>query len=622
MSKRHSLSPSLIRSHHSKARRSRAIGPASLEALENRLLMSFAPAISYPTDASPWAIVTADFNNDGAPDLATANLGDNTVRALLGNGNGTFQPAVGSPTGIPTDIWTQSLAVGDFNDDGMLDLATGNYDHYGIGGYEVSILLGNGNGTFQPTEPLRVSLTGMASWFVATGDFDGDGKADLVVTENQPEGWGPGGVRLLLGQGDGTFVGGSVPQQSTYGPELLHAPVLADFNRDGKMDVGVPTGMNFKGLVRVYLNNGDGTLAQPRDVVTYSPSAYAETIAVSVGDFNGDSRVDLVAANYDSSRTLLLGNGDGTFQASQYIAAWGTPGDVNGDGALDLVIGAGAFLGYGDGSFAPWVGAGVGSSEVVADFNADGRLDAAGPNGSDGISVSINDGDWSFPPPAVSVSDAMVTEGNTDAVNATFTLTLSKASDVDVIVHYDTANLSAAAGSDYAAASGTLTIPAGQTSKTFTVAVNGDRLAEPSERFAVTLSAPTNASIGDGFGVGTIIDDEPRISINNVSKQEGNGKTSLFTFTVSLSAAYDQSVSVSYATANGTATAGADYQSKTGTLTFAPGELTKTITIMILGDKQKEANETFFLDLFGPSSNVLMAVARGIGSIFNDDARV
>ncbi len=117
------------------------------------------------------------------------------------------------------------------------------------------------------------------------------------------------------------------------------------------------------------------------------------------------------------------------------------------------------------------------------------------------------------------------------------------------------------------------------------------------------------------------MDDEPRISISDVSKKEGNGnKTTLFTFTVTLSAAYDQAVTMSYRTVDGTATASdSDYVAKTGTLTFAPGETTKTITIIVNGDNKREADETFYLDLFGNSSNSLFTKNRGIGTILNDD---
>src|SRR5205085_350627 len=130
-----------------------------------------------------------------------------------------------------------------------------------------------------------------------------------------------------------------------------------------------------------------------------------------------------------------------------------------------------------------------------------------------------------------------ITEGNTGTKAATFTVTLSAASSQSVTVAYTTADGSATAGSDYLAASGTLTIPAGQTSGTITVLVNGDRLAEPTETFVVNLSAPTNATIADGQGIGTILDDEPRISINDVTVTEGNTGTVNATFTVSLSVA-------------------------------------------------------------------------------------
>src|SRR5205814_3809318 len=147
------------------------------------------------------------------------------------------------------------------------------------------------------------------------------------------------------------------------------------------------------------------------------------------------------------------------------------------------------------------------------------------------------------------------------------------------------------------------------------------RLAEPPETFAVNLSAPTNATIGDGQGIGTVLDNEPRISISDVTRAEGKkNQTTLFTFTVTLSAAYDQAVTMSFRTVNDTATTGDnDYIAKTGTLTFAPGETTKTITIVVNGDGKKEANETFYLDLFGNSSNSLVTKNRGIGTILNDD---
>src|SRR5207247_6083821 len=148
-----------------------------------------------------------------------------------------------------------------------------------------------------------------------------------------------------------------------------------------------------------------------------------------------------------------------------------------------------------------------------------------------------------------------------------------------------------------------------------------DRSAEPTENFVVNLSAATNGLIVDSQGVGIILDDEPRISISDVTKAEGKkNQTTLFTFTVTLSAAYDQAVTMSFRTVDGTAkTSDSDYVAKTGTLTFAPGETTKTITIEIKDDNKQEADEWFGVDLFGNSSNSLFTNRRGIGTILNDD---
>jgi probable HAF family extracellular repeat protein len=223
--------------------------------------------------------------------------------------------------------------------------------------------------------------------------------------------------------------------------------------------------------------------------------------------------------------------------------------------------------------------------------------------------------------PTISIADATsVTEGNAGARSASFTVILSAAYDGPVTVNYVAADGTAASGGDYQAASSTVTLAPGETSKTITVLVNGDRLPEPTETFVVNLSGATSATIIDSQGVGTILDDEPRISITNVSLSEGNkGQTTVLTFTVTLSAPYDEPVTMSYSTANGTAKSGEDYVAKSGTLTFAPGETTKTITIEVKGDSKREANETFYLDLFGNSSNSLLTRSRGIGTILNDD---
>jgi Calx-beta domain/FG-GAP-like repeat len=626
---RSARAPNQRQRHHGRRGSLRAASHRpNLEVLEDRSLPAFIAPVDYTVGLSADDVKVGDFNGDAVLDLAAANWYGGTVSVLLGNTNGTFQPAQTSAIGpTPSDLtvgpYPQSVAVGDFNADGKLDLAAATYDYYGDDSSDVLILLGAGDGTFAAAVPQSVSYG--SSCYVASGDLNGDHKMDLVVTSNDLSGFGGASVKVLLGHGDGTFaLAGTYSGNNGSDIGHLSTSVLADFDRDGNIDVAVPASRWGAGLVKIFLGNGDGALQPPSNVVTYSAASYAATNSVTVGDFDGDNRLDVATVNYDSSKSIVLGNGDGTFQPAQSIAAWGTAGDVNGDGALDLVgAGVSVFLGNGDGRFAPPITtAGSFGAPVVADFNTDGRLDAAAANWeSDSLSVLINDGDWSFPPPSVSVSDVTVTEGNTGTVNATFTLTLSDASTVTVLVHYDTADITAAAGSDYTAASGDVIIPAGQTSRTFTVAVKGDRLAEPTETFAVNLSAPLNGTIGDGRGMGAILDNEPRISVGDATMKEGNGKkTTLFTFTVMLSVAYDQAVTMSFGTADGTATTSdSDYVARTGTLTFAPGETTKTITIEVKGDNKKEASEYFYLDLFGNSSNSLFAKNRGAGTILNDD---
>lgn len=310
--------------------------------------------------------------------------------------------------------------------------------------------------------------------------------------------------------------------------------------------------------------------------------------------------VSLSAAS-DQPVTVNYATADGTATAgSDYVAAAGT-----------LTIPAGQMTGTitvlvnGDRLGEPSETFGVNLSSPTNATVSDGQ----------GVGTILDD------EPRVSISDVSKKEGNSGLTAFSFTVSLSAPYDVPVTIGYSTTNGTATASSDYQASSGTLTIPAGQTSGTITVQAIGDRLPEPNETFFVNLSNSNYGVVVDGQGVGTILDDEPRISIGDVSKKEGKkGQTTLFTFTVTLSAAYDQAVTMSFRTADGTATTGdSDYTAKTGTLTFAPGETTKTITIEVKGDSKKESDEMFYLDLFGNSTNSLFTKSLGLGTMLNDD---
>ena len=601
---RFSLNRLLKRCHTQRTRPATVKHRPILEQLEDRTVPAFAAPVAFTVGNDPGAIITADFNNDGRLDLANPNYGSGSVSVLLGNGDGTFQAARHSPTG-PVPGW---LAAADFNNDGFLDLVTTHADSYLN---SVNVLLGQGDGTFQA--PATYDLddvfgAGAYNLTVAVGDVNADGSADIVTMwESSVEFmWLR---RTLLNSGDGTFS----PLPTIQSESASYNPLnLADVDEDGRLDL--------LGDYGLWKGNGDGTFT----FVAF------EVHGQVVADFNGDRHLDIASAGPELSVEVRLGTGTGGFGSPQ---TYSTPhhqqnaplgvGDFNADGRLDLLVrtdsGVTALTGKGDGTFADPVNfTAAGGGLAVADFNGDGYGDFASNDWADAVLVFMNDRVWNLP--TIRIADVTVTEGNSGSVNAAFTLTLSHASAVDVTVHYVTANITAAAGSDYTAASGDVTIPAGHTSRTFTIAVTGDRLAEPTETFAVNLSAPTNATIADGQGLATIIDDEPRISIGDVTKSEGKkGQMTLFTFTITLSAAYDQAVTMSFATANGTATASDnDYIARTGTLTFAPGETTKTITIEVKGDSKREADETFFVDLTG-AVNALFTKKRGVGTIGNDD---
>jgi hypothetical protein len=337
----------------------------------------FLPAVNYNAGSGPFSVAVGDFNGDGKADLAMANSGSSNVSVLLGNGNGTFQAAVNYNAGTGP----VSVAVGDFNGDGKADLAAANQFSN-----TVSVLLGNGDGTFQAAVNYNA---GTAPDSVAVGDFNGDGKADLAVAN-----YDSNNVSVLLGNGDGTFQA-AVNYGAGTNPESV---AVGDFNGDGKADLAVANSQGAN--VSVLLGSGDGTF---QAAVNYNAGSVPASVAV--GDFNGDGKADLAPANENGANvSVLLGNGNGTFQAAVNYGAGVNPycaavGDFNGDGEADLAVAnyggnnVSVLLGNGNGTFQAAVNYSAGTgpiSAAVGDFNGDGRADLATANsGSNNVSILL-----------------------------------------------------------------------------------------------------------------------------------------------------------------------------------------------------------------------------------------
>ncbi|MGP0063055.1 MAG: FG-GAP repeat domain-containing protein [Isosphaeraceae bacterium] len=356
-----------------------------------------------PLAAAPSALVAGDFGN-GELDLAIASSDEDDVSVLLGDRNGTFQadPSTYAVGSNPTDIVACSL-----RDDGRLDLVTVNQNSD-----DVSVLLGNGDGTFQPQ--LRFAV-GSQPEAIAAADFNDDGRTDLAVTDR-----GSGGeISILLGRGDGTF-------QDTTTNAVGNGPVAvvaADLNHDGYSDV--ITANYYDNDISVLMGYGDGTFQTAE-----SFPAGASPTALVVGDFNGDGRLDVAVAdggNGDGEGqgvSILMGNGDGTFQAPIFYPVGSDPssivaGDFTGDGVLDLAVAdygsdeVWLLSGNGRGGFQTLPPIPLGNqvsdpvSIVAGDFTGDGVLDLAVANeNSDNVSILLGErnGDFRSLPP-ISLGD-------------------------------------------------------------------------------------------------------------------------------------------------------------------------------------------------------------------------
>jgi hypothetical protein len=352
---------------------------------------------SFPTNTNPQDVTIGDFDGDGRPDLAVSNAittttqGPGTVGILLGNGDGTFQPGIEYPAGDGVG----DVVAGDFDEDGALDLAVTNAVGFTTA-HAAAVLLGSGDGSFA-APALHDTAHGPVS--LVARDLDGDLHLDLAVVA-----LGGNAVSVLLGTGDGTFAP-SADFAAGFGPKSIAA---TDLDGDGDLDLAVTT---FTALVRggsvaILRAAGDGTFAPPDESMT-------GTIAPSLaaGDFDGDGRQDLASTDLQGSALVFRGRGDGTLHRFLSLDVGEVPsaiasGRLDGNATLDLatanLLGNSVTVtpGNGDGTFGASTEVPVGRSPiaiVAEDLDGDGDSDLATANFDDGsVSILSGNGDGTF----------------------------------------------------------------------------------------------------------------------------------------------------------------------------------------------------------------------------------
>jgi hypothetical protein len=346
---------------------------------------SFANQIQYSTDSNSYSVAVGDFNNDTRLDIVVAYFSNDGVSVLLGYGNGSFANQIKYLIGSSV----YSVAIGDFNNDARLDIVAAN-----MWNNSVSVLLGYGNGSFGNQ---MTYSTGSFPYFVVVGDFNNDTRLDMVVAY-----WDSNDVSVLLGYSNIIFV-----TQTTLTTSHGSQPrsfAIGDFNNDDRMDIAVA---NFGShTIGIFLGYGNISFANQ---LSYSTDSYSSPYSIAVGDFNNDTRLDIVVTNYDSDKVgVFLGYGNGSF-TNQTTFSTGFDSDpysvavddFNGDTISDIVVTnhatntLGVFLGYGNGTFTSLIpfSLAYGSQPffvVVGDFNSDKKLDFAVANeGTDSLNILL-----------------------------------------------------------------------------------------------------------------------------------------------------------------------------------------------------------------------------------------
>ena len=362
--------------------------------------------------AMPTALAQADFNGDGKLDLFVTTSSPNTATIFLGQGDGTL--AVKAAVAVSTT--PRAVAVGDFNGDGRADVAVTSVSGSGSTGTgSVTMLLGQGDGTFQMGATVVVDND---VGVVVAADFNGDSRVDVAVVSVSLSGTPTRSITVLVGQGDGTFVPlPAVPVGTSISSSAAGSLLVGDANGDGLADLAVANSLGSSssapsGSVTILLGQGDGTFqTAPTFVVGSNP------VALAVDDFDGDGRPDVAMVNQGSfDVSILSARGDGTVEGENVLVGSGPAGlavgDFNGDGVKDLAVtlsiasdfpaigGVAILLGRGDGAFELTSSMGIGSGPAavaVGDFNQDGIQDLAVTNqNSNTVAILLGQGNGTF----------------------------------------------------------------------------------------------------------------------------------------------------------------------------------------------------------------------------------